>query len=243
MDVQATGFLSPKISVREPGSESDSAVFTPGWTGRGWVVFGSGPRYRLRHTDFWGSQWSFETADGAACHTRRHSRFLQEGGAAMVSPSAAGLPESPVLLLLIWYVRLLMHADTEGGAVVAAARQNMPHPSVPGGSDIFSPARCGGCSYDPAKIVGAVYPRRHDCLEAGTGDGIFHVGNRPPGGTRPAAWWPWISSRKCWIVETAGGPTRDYRTRIEIRLAQADSMGVSDVRRQGRFRAGVCDGA
>lgn len=46
--------------------------------------------------------------------------FFKQGGAAMVSPSAAGLPEAPVLLLLIWYVRLLMHADAEAGAVVAA---------------------------------------------------------------------------------------------------------------------------
>ncbi|MGO4881853.1 MAG: hypothetical protein ACLP59_13650 [Bryobacteraceae bacterium] len=116
-----TGFLSPKITVREPGSESDLAVFTPGWTGRGWVVFNSGRRYRLRHTDFWGSQWVFETADGAAAVTLGAIHgFFKQGGAAMVSPSAAGLPEAPVLLLLIWYVRLLMHADAEAGAVVAA---------------------------------------------------------------------------------------------------------------------------
>src|ERR1035441_5308392 len=29
-----TGFLSPKISVREAGSETNIALFTPGWMGR-----------------------------------------------------------------------------------------------------------------------------------------------------------------------------------------------------------------
>src|SRR5271165_6025854 len=54
-----TGFLSPKISVREAGSETEFAMFTPGWTGSGWVVFGSGRRYHLRHTNFWGTEWAF----------------------------------------------------------------------------------------------------------------------------------------------------------------------------------------
>ena len=47
-----TGFLSPKISVREAGSETNIALFTPGWMGSGWVVFSSGRRYHLRHTNF-----------------------------------------------------------------------------------------------------------------------------------------------------------------------------------------------
>src|ERR1039457_7428043 len=47
-----TGFLSPKISVREAGSETNIALFTPGWMGSGWVVFSSGRHYHLRHTNF-----------------------------------------------------------------------------------------------------------------------------------------------------------------------------------------------
>src|ERR1017187_4420548 len=42
----------PKISVREAGSETNIALFTPGWMGSGWVVFCSGRRYHLRHTNF-----------------------------------------------------------------------------------------------------------------------------------------------------------------------------------------------
>lgn len=116
-----TGFLSPKVSVRAAGSDADIAVFTPGWTGSGWVEFGSGPRYQLRHTNFWGTEWSFEAADGATMLKLTGNHGLMKMGAkAEITPAAAALPELPVLLLLIWYVRVLVHADMAGGAVVAA---------------------------------------------------------------------------------------------------------------------------
>jgi hypothetical protein len=37
-----------------------------------------------------------------------------------VTQSAAGLPETPVMLLLIWYLRVPMNDDASAGAVVAA---------------------------------------------------------------------------------------------------------------------------
>ncbi len=42
-----TGFFSPRVSVREAGSEADLAIFTPGWTGAGLVAFRSGRRFHL----------------------------------------------------------------------------------------------------------------------------------------------------------------------------------------------------
>lgn len=107
-----TGFLSPKVSVREAGSDSDIAVFTPSWGGGGWVAFRSGRRYHLRHKNFWATEWAFESEDGApvVALAGPHGLF-KHGGNASVSPAAAGLAESTVLLLLIWYVRVLMNED------------------------------------------------------------------------------------------------------------------------------------
>lgn len=117
-----TGFLAPKVSVREPGSEAALALFTPGWSGGGWVAFNSGKRFHLRQTNFWGTEWSFEAeAGGAVVTLTAHAGFFKQGGAVRVAESAADLPEMPVLLLLIWYVRLLMHEDASGGAAAAAA--------------------------------------------------------------------------------------------------------------------------
>ena len=115
------GFFATRITVREPGSDNDLAVFTPTWTGGGSVDFNWGSRYHLRKKNFWGTEWAFEGADGTAAVSLSgvHGVF-KEGGAASVAPSAAGLPETPVLLLLIWYVRILANEDAGAGAVVCA---------------------------------------------------------------------------------------------------------------------------
>jgi hypothetical protein len=119
--LKRTGFLSPRVLVREAGSDVDLATFTPGWTGCGWVTFASGRRYHLRSTNFWATEWAFEAEDGSptVMLTGPHGVFKQ-GGHASVTESAAGLPETPVMLLLIWYLRILMNEDASAVAVIAA---------------------------------------------------------------------------------------------------------------------------
>jgi hypothetical protein len=116
-----TGFLSPRVSVREAGSETDVALFTPSWTGSGWVAFASGRRYQLGQRNFWGTEWVFKTEDGSdtVSLSGPHGLF-KAGGTARVAQSATALPETPVLLLLIWYLRVLMNEDAGAAAVVVA---------------------------------------------------------------------------------------------------------------------------
>lgn len=116
-----TGFLSPKITVRPGGSDGDCAVFTPGWTGSGTVAFATGPRYHLRPSNFWRTEWTFEAEDGRVLATlsgRPH--LFKQGGIATLTEVAANLAEAPVLLLLMWYVRVLIHEEEATGAVVVA---------------------------------------------------------------------------------------------------------------------------
>jgi len=114
-----TGFFATRVTVRVAGADNDLAVFTPTWTGGGSVEFNWGPSYRLRKKNFWGTEWAFEREDESAAVTLSGLHgVLKQGARATVPPSAAGLPETPVLLLLIWYVRLLL-AEDEGAAVVA----------------------------------------------------------------------------------------------------------------------------
>jgi hypothetical protein len=118
---QRTGFLAPKITVREAGSDLDLAVFTPMWMGGGTVAFAAAQRYQFRPDNFWRTEWVFETEDGKVLTTisgRPH--LFKMGGVATVAQSAALLPETPVLLLLTWYVRVLMNADAEAAATMAA---------------------------------------------------------------------------------------------------------------------------
>jgi len=116
-----TGFLSPKVSIRVAGSDNAIAMFAPSWTGSGWLAFDSGRRYHLRATNFWATEWAFESEDG----TRVIALFgphgvFKQGGHAHVAESALSLPETPVLLLLIWYLRVLMNEDASAAAVIAA---------------------------------------------------------------------------------------------------------------------------
>jgi len=115
------GFLSPRVSVREAGSETDVAIFTPSWTGSGWVAFAFGRRYQLTQRNFWATEWAFQAEDGSdAIVLSGPQGLFKAGGNARVAQSAAGLPEAPVLLLLIWYLRVLMNEDAGAGAVVVA---------------------------------------------------------------------------------------------------------------------------
>jgi len=112
-----TGFLSPKITVRAAGSDVDLAVFTPSWMGSGSVVFATGARYILRSTNFWRTEWTFETEDGRALATlsgRPH--LFKQGGIATVTQ--ADLADTPVLLLLMWYVRVLIYNEEAAGAAI-----------------------------------------------------------------------------------------------------------------------------
>src|SRR5271169_4895055 len=49
-----TGFWSPRVSVRQAGSEADLAIFTPRWTGGGGLAFAAGRKFQLRSLSFWG---------------------------------------------------------------------------------------------------------------------------------------------------------------------------------------------
>ena len=117
-----TGFLSPKVTVRAVGSEVELAVFTPTGMGGGSVVFSSGARFQMRSKNFWRTEWVFESEDGSVLATlagRPH--VFKDGGVATVAQLAAHLPETPVLLLLLWYVRVIMHEESAASAAVVAA--------------------------------------------------------------------------------------------------------------------------
>jgi hypothetical protein len=116
-----TGFLAPRITVRAEGSEREIAEYTPHWCGGGWVGFDSGRRYQLRHTNFWGTEWAFEAPDGtAAISLSGCSGVFKQSGVIQVAPGVATLPETPVLALLIWYVRLLMNEDAATATMITS---------------------------------------------------------------------------------------------------------------------------
>lgn len=117
-----TGFWSPRVVVRQAGSETDLAVFTPRWSGGGELAFAAGRKFELKSLSFWGGEWAFETADGSeVVSVRGPHGLVRNRGEASLGLCAARLPETPVLLLLIWYLRLLMQEDAAASAGAVAA--------------------------------------------------------------------------------------------------------------------------
>ena len=111
-----TGFFSPRITVRSEGAEADIAIFSPVWSGGGMLQLSGGRRFQLRSTSFWGSDWVFEDEAGqVVVSLHGPTGFLKSGGRAVVSQS---LPESPLLVLLLWYIRVLMAEDAAATAAI-----------------------------------------------------------------------------------------------------------------------------
>ncbi|MGA2269300.1 MAG: hypothetical protein ABSH44_12595 [Bryobacteraceae bacterium] len=100
--------LQPRVTVHRDDSQKLVAEYVPCLTGGGVVSFDSGVCYRWRKASVWGDKWCF-------CHQEQKSSVclsqdtgpLTQGGKVSVCCGAADLPETPVLLLLAWFLRIL----------------------------------------------------------------------------------------------------------------------------------------
>jgi len=107
-----SGFWSPKISVHDTDTDNEVAVFNPRWKGGGELVFATGQRFLLKSLSFLGLEWAFETDSGQEIvsldgpHGLFHNR-----AAASFGLGAATMAETPILVSLIWYLRLLMQEE------------------------------------------------------------------------------------------------------------------------------------
>jgi hypothetical protein len=107
------GFLSPRVTVRKMGSESDLAVFTPRWTGAGELRFTSGDVLTWRPFGFLGAQWAFVRGDA---ETRLVTFGLQRGLVRFQVQDRIGAgegrePGRGLLLLLGLYLLVLSQED------------------------------------------------------------------------------------------------------------------------------------
>ena len=100
--------MHPRVTVYRGDSEEVFAEYVPCFTGGGMVSFESGVRYRWRRTDIWGKHWCFRSAEqkSAVCLTQETGP-LSHGGRVTLCCGAAVQPETPVLLLLAWFLRIL----------------------------------------------------------------------------------------------------------------------------------------
>jgi hypothetical protein len=114
------GFWRPRVTVRVPGSEVDVAVFRPHWAGGGVLEFGDGRTIQLRSANFWHSEWVWEEKEQPLIRFKGRHGIVKAKGSVEIQSGAAGLPDSPLLILLGWYL-ILLHAEDSAAASTVAA--------------------------------------------------------------------------------------------------------------------------
>jgi hypothetical protein len=104
-----TAVLHPRVTVTtEDDLDHVVAQFLPCWTGGGWVIFDSGARFRWRKAHIWGGGWCFQRMDAeSSICLSQEAGPLTQGGKVSVCAAAADQPETPVLVLLAWFLRIV----------------------------------------------------------------------------------------------------------------------------------------
>jgi hypothetical protein len=113
------GFWQPRVTVRVSGSDADVAVFRPHWAGGGTLDFGDGLSVGLGSANFWQSQWVWQEKDQPLMLFKGRHGIVKAKGAVEIQPGAAGRPDTPLLVLLGWYL-ILLHADDTAAATAGA---------------------------------------------------------------------------------------------------------------------------
>jgi hypothetical protein len=117
-----SGFLSPKVTVRVPGSDTEVGVLKPGWRGEGTLRLADGRGYQWVNTSFWRSEWAFANESGESLiHFKPEVAFIKQAAEVKVEPRAVAVSDLPLLTVLGWYLILLLSEDAAGAAAGAVA--------------------------------------------------------------------------------------------------------------------------
>jgi hypothetical protein len=113
-----SGFFSPNVTVRVPGSETEVAVFKPGWRGtEGTFRFSDGRCYQWLNTSFWSSEWIFAKEGGEPLiHFKPEFAFFKQAAEVKVEPGAVPVPDLSLLTVLGWYLLILLSEDSGAAA-------------------------------------------------------------------------------------------------------------------------------
>jgi hypothetical protein len=107
---ESTSLPHARITIR---GADPSGEFTDGI-----AAFSNGARYQWRRHHVWGATWCFHReGDRSSVCVEQESDSLQSGGKVSLCCGGGQQPETPILVLLAWYLRVLAferlvtHAD------------------------------------------------------------------------------------------------------------------------------------
>jgi hypothetical protein len=107
------GFFSPKISIRQVGTDSDIATFKFNtWQEGGEVVLQDGTKYRATN-NFWHTRMSFvDDQDQVLLKYPDIGGMFRRSVTLKVYPAAAGIEKLSWLVMLSWYLVVMMQRET-----------------------------------------------------------------------------------------------------------------------------------
>ena len=116
------GFLRPRVTVREVGSDSNLAVLSLNWVGEGAVVFSDGEAFQFKRSGFWHPEWAMLDSRGVRVFLLRPDSGWRKRKADIEFPGEAALGNRALLLAILgWYVIILISDyDYDGGGSFAA---------------------------------------------------------------------------------------------------------------------------
>ncbi len=105
---ERTGAYRHCILVRAADSEAPVAEFTPLLAGGGVLVFADGRKFHWTREHIWSARWCFRSGrqKSAVCVSQEVGAVMS-GGKVAVCSGAQEREETPVLILLAWYLRIL----------------------------------------------------------------------------------------------------------------------------------------
>jgi hypothetical protein len=112
------GFWRRRLTIREPGSNVDVALFRPSWNGGGTLELGTDRELRFIPANFWRTRWDWvDEVSHPLVHLKDIGGFFRWTSRVVVERDAAGLAELPLLVVLGWYrfVQNAKDAQPEGG--------------------------------------------------------------------------------------------------------------------------------
>jgi hypothetical protein len=114
------GFWHPRVTIRVAGSETDQAIFRPGWSGAGTLELSPTRHIKWGAASMWHSQWNWQETDSRPLvHFKSHQGWTKQTGTVEVAPAAVSLSELSLLVSLGWYLLVLLAQDTTAATVAA----------------------------------------------------------------------------------------------------------------------------
>ncbi len=114
-----SGFWQTRVTIRACDSEAEVASFKNNtWSDGGTLAFSDGRVYRA-NTNFWQTQYEFQTETGESLIHYRHGGLIHPSAQVTISQAAQDIPELGWMVIFGWYLIVMMQNDSST-AVVAA---------------------------------------------------------------------------------------------------------------------------